>query len=162
MDLTTIPQSLFEKVVNIPHEKISRSQKNILEAVIGAWQQYRKDSLRKPFPEPDTINRFDLDDFAPGSPDNYINISWHKQASFHINGSRANQGDVICTIYTFDSRNQMSPPRHFRIREDWQYVDDKSKHFEEVCKALSIAIGSVLRHIDLSNYQDNYQDDFYY
>ena len=58
MDLTTIPQSLFDKIVNIPFEKISRAQKNILEAIIGDWQQYRQTSLTKPmstFSEPDVV-----------------------------------------------------------------------------------------------------------
>lgn len=167
MDLTTIPQSLFDKIVNIPFEKISRAQKNILEAIIGDWQQYRQTSLTSPmstFSEPDVVSWFELYDTSPGSPDNYIDISWSKRAMFHIEGSLSTPDEAVCIIYTIDSRNRLSPPMHFRIKNDTAHAqsdweennEEKTSDFQTNAQALSLAIRHVLQHIDLFKYQDNF------
>ena len=171
MDLTTMPQSLFDKIVKIPAEKISRSQRNILEAIIGDWQQYCQTSLTSPmstFPEPDVVSWFELYDTSPGSPDNHIDISWSKRAMFHIEGSLSTPDEAVCIIYTIDSRNRLSPPMHFRIkkdathaqstsREDWEENnEEKTTDFQLNARALSLAIKHVLQHIDLFKYQDNF------
>ena len=156
MDLTDTSSKLRDQISNVSSEKVSRAQQIVVEAIISAWQVHRKDSLTDPFPEPD-INHYELYDTAPGSPDNYVNISWAKRASLRIEGTPSNPGEVVCIIYTFDSRNHMSPPMHFRLK------GDDMRH----ARALSIAIEHVLRHIDLFNYQDNFgifndQDNFDY
>lgn len=160
MDMST---KLRDQIASLSEKKVSRAQQIVVEAIISAWQTCRKDALTSPFPEPN-IMHFDLDDTAPGSPDNYVDISWLTQASFHIQGSLSMPNEVVCIIYTIDSRKKLSPPMHFRLKEDdmqharadWESLGEKPRDFQSTSRALAIAIEHVLRHIDLFKYQDNF------